>query len=52
MVQRKLRQKDLASMFGVSAPVITYWLKGTEPEEDGVVRGLPIPEDVAPLIVR
>lgn len=52
MIERGLRQKDLAVMFGVSAPVITYWLKGTEPDEDGKVRGKAIPEDVAELIVR
>ena len=52
MKRRGLRQKDLAPLFGVSPPVITYWLKGTEPEEDGKVHGLPIPEDVAPLVVR
>jgi len=52
MERRGLRQKDLAAMFGVSPPVITYWLKGTEPGEDGRVRGKTIPEDVALLIVR
>jgi transcriptional regulator with XRE-family HTH domain len=52
MKERDLRQKDLASLFGVSAPTISYWLKGTEPDENGEVRGKPIPEDVAPLMVR
>jgi hypothetical protein len=52
MIERGLRQKDLASLFGVSPPVITYWLKGTGADEDGKVRGKAIPEDVAPLIVR
>lgn len=53
MERRGLRQKDLAPLFGVSAPTVTYWLKGTSPDpEDGVVRGKPIPEDVAPLITR
>jgi len=47
-----LRQKDLAAMFGVSAPVVSYWLKGMDQGEDGKILGKPIPADVAPLVVR
>lgn len=42
MRRRGLRQTDLAVMFEVSPPVITYWLGGKNP----------IPPDVDPLLVR
>jgi len=50
--ERKLSQTAVGKLFGVSRRTVDYWERGTEPEEDGRVRGLPIPPDVAPLLLR
>jgi hypothetical protein len=52
MDHRKLRQKDLAALFQVTPPIITRWLKGTEAPQSGDALGSPIPEDLAPLVLR
>ena len=52
MELRGLRQKDLASIFQVTPPIITRWLKGTEAPQSGDGLGSPIPEDLAPLVLR
>src|SRR5262249_50271291 len=49
---RELKRKDLAALFGVSPAIITYWLHGTEPGPDGKVTGKPIPDSLAPLMIR
>jgi hypothetical protein len=48
MKKRGLRQKDVAALFGVSAPVVTYWLQG----EDSKGKRKLIPKRLAPLVVR
>lgn len=52
MKERGLLQKDLAPIFGVSKMTISHWIRGTEPDENGKVRGKPIPDYMAPLIVQ
>lgn len=52
MKRRGLKQKELAALFDVSSASISYWLRGPEPDEQGRVRGRPVPEEVVPLVVR
>lgn len=47
-----LSQGDVARLFGVSQKTISNWEKGAEPDENGTVRGKPIPQDKAPLLQR
>lgn len=50
--EKGLKQKDLAAIFGVSPMSISYWIRGTEPDENGKVRGKPVPEELVPMVVR
>lgn len=50
--EKKLSQAAVGRIFGFSRITANYWEKGTEPGEDGKVRGKPIPADVAPLIIH
>jgi DNA-binding transcriptional regulator YiaG len=49
---RKLSQAAVGKLFGVSQPIVAEWETGTEPGEDGSVKGRAIPADVAPLLLR
>ena len=49
---RGLRQADVARVFGVGQAVVARWEHGTAPDENGKVRGKPIPDAVVPLLVR
>jgi hypothetical protein len=48
---RNLQRKDLARIFGVSSPAVTYWLKGLKLGED-IRDAKSIPNDLATLMVR
>lgn len=50
--QRGLTQAAVGTLFGVSQAAVAFWEAGTEPDEDGKVRGKPIAEDLVPLVVR
>jgi len=50
--KRGLSQAAVAKAFGVSQYLVSQWETGTEPDEDGRVRGKPIPAKVAPLVAR
>ena len=49
---RKLSQAAVGKLFGVSQFTISKWETGTEPGEDGSIKGKTIPADVAPLLCR
>ena len=44
-VARGLSQKKAAEAFGVGQPTLARWERGIEPDEDGKVRGKPVPQD-------
>ena len=46
--KRGLRQKDVATLFGVSAVAVTYWVKG----QNSHGRKKLIPDRLAPLLIR
>jgi len=50
--ERGLRQEDVASLFEVSKMTVSKWEEGTDPDEEGTVRGKPISRELAPLVVR
>jgi hypothetical protein len=52
MKQRGMRQQDVGEIFGVSGVSVSYWLKGVEPDQKGIVRGRPVPEELSPLVWR
>src|ERR1700730_1034224 len=51
MQSLNLKRSDIARIFGVSPPVVTYWLKGLKLGEEKR-DAKPIPKDLAVLMVR
>jgi hypothetical protein len=49
---RGLTQSDVGQLFGVSKMAISKWEAGPLPDDQGRVRGLPIPAELVPLIWR
>lgn len=50
--QRGLTQATVGGLFGVSQKTVALWEAGTEPDDDGKVRGKPIAEGLVPLVLR
>jgi hypothetical protein len=50
--QRQLSQVAVGAIFEVSQRTVDYWEKGIEPDEQGKVRGRPIPTEMVPFIQR
>jgi len=52
-LERGLSLAETGKLFGVSHAALSKWETGTEPdEEDGRVRGKPIPAELVPLVLR
>lgn len=47
-----LSQGGVGALFGVSQKTVSKWENGPEPDEEGKVRGKPIPLEVVPLLQR
>lgn len=49
---QKLSQAKVGQLFGVSQKTIDYWEKGPLADEQGIVRGKPIPQEMLPFVLR
>jgi len=50
--KRGLPLQYVADFLGVSKPLVSMWERGTDPNEEGKVRGKPIPDWAVPLLTR
>jgi DNA-binding transcriptional regulator YiaG len=50
--ERGLSQRDVGRLFGISKVTVLKWEAGPLPDEEGKVRGLPIPAELVPLVRR
>jgi hypothetical protein len=51
-LDRNLRLEDVGKLFGVSKMAVSKWEVGTDTDEEGRVRGKPIPHELVQLVVR
>jgi DNA-binding transcriptional regulator YiaG len=51
-LERGLTHEAVGKAFGVGRTAVQKWERGTDPDEDGKVRGMPIPVGLVPLVLR
>jgi DNA-binding transcriptional regulator YiaG len=51
-LERGLTHEAMGRVFGVGRTAVQKWERGTDPDEDGKVRGMPIPVGLVPLVLR
>jgi hypothetical protein len=51
-LERGLSLDQVGAFFGVSKMAVSKWEAGSEPDEEGRIRGMPIAADLQPLVLR